>query len=100
MENDVIICRCNEVTAGEINEAIADGAHSVTGVKRRTCAGMGLCQGRTCRKMVYQMIHEKTGQDIADIEAGTVRPPVRPVKLGTLLNATDFSQQDRGNGNE
>ncbi len=86
MDDDVIICRCNEVTAGEIYKAIEEGAHSITGVKRRTTAGMGLCQGRTCKKLIARMIAEKTGKNPADIEMGTARPPVRPIRLGTLLN--------------
>ena len=46
MENDVIICRCMEVSKQEILDAIHDGADTVDGVKRRTHACMGLCQGK------------------------------------------------------
>lgn len=98
MEKDVMICRCNEVTAGEIYDAIEEGAHSITGVKRRTCAGMGLCQGRTCRKLVSRMIAEKTGMNMADIEEGTPRPPVRPLQLGALLEEKNLPAANRGNG--
>ena len=45
MGEELIICRCQEVTEKEILEAIADGATTVDGVKRRTRACMGLCQG-------------------------------------------------------
>ena len=45
MDEELIICRCQEVTQGEILEAIKDGATTVDGVKRRTRACMGLCQG-------------------------------------------------------
>ena len=40
MENDIIICRCQEVTRQEILDAIEQGATTVDGVKRRTRAGM------------------------------------------------------------
>ena len=43
-----IICRCEGVTKGEILEAIARGARSVDGVKRRVGSGMGRCQGGRC----------------------------------------------------
>ena len=42
MDNDIIICRCQEVTRQEILDAIADGAVTVDGVKRRTRAGENL----------------------------------------------------------
>lgn len=43
-----IICQCERVTKGEILEAIARGARTVDGVKRRTGSGMGRCQGERC----------------------------------------------------
>lgn len=61
-EDDILVCRCEEVTLGEIKKAIADGARTVTGVKLRTRAGMGLCQGRTCGKMVPGYLETAAGQ--------------------------------------
>lgn len=81
----VYICRCEEVTEEEIRQAIAEGAATVTGVKRRTGSCMGLCQGRTCRRLIVNMIARETGKNPADIETATVRPPVRPVTIGELL---------------
>ena len=40
MDDEIIICRCEEVTVGQINQAIHEGAVDVTGIKRRTRAGM------------------------------------------------------------
>ena len=82
--DDMIVCRCEEVTVGEIKNAIKEGARDIVGVKRRTRAGMGLCQGRTCEKLVSQIIASELG--ISPKEAGTssARPPVRPVTLGEL----------------
>ena len=67
-DDNIIICRCEEITLGEIKQAIRDGARDVTGVKRRTRAGMGLCQGRTCEKLVQQIIKEDLS--ILDIPTG------------------------------
>lgn len=82
--DDMIVCRCEEVTVGEIKKAIREGARDVVGIKRRTRAGMGLCQGRTCEKLVQQIIAQELG--ISPKEAGTssARPPVRPVSFGEL----------------
>ncbi len=49
MDDNVIICRCQEITYGEIVKAIEDGAISVTGVKKRVGSGMGSCQGQILR---------------------------------------------------
>jgi len=83
-DGDKIICRCEEVTEREILEAIDEGCDSVTWVKRRTRAGMGLCQGRTCGRLVVRMVARQTGQDIAEILPDTRRPPVRPIPLDIL----------------
>lgn len=53
-----IICRCESITEGEIIDAIHRpvGAKSLDGVKRRTRAGMGRCQGGFCSPKVMEII--------------------------------------------
>ena len=85
MDDNMIICRCEEITVGEIREAIRQGASSVDGVKRVTRAGKSLCQGRTCRTLVESIIAQETGQKLVDMEYPNTRPPVRLVKLSALL---------------
>ncbi len=82
--DDMIVCRCEEITVAEIKQAIKEGAKDVVGVKRRVRAGMGLCQGRTCEKLVQQLIVRELS--VTPKEAGTssARPPVRPVTFGEL----------------
>ncbi|HHY70788.1 MAG TPA: (2Fe-2S)-binding protein [Thermoanaerobacterales bacterium] len=81
------ICRCEEVTRKEIEEAIADGATTLAGIKRRTRAGMGLCQGRTCQRLITQMLSKV--KDSAEIEPPTSRPPVRAIKIGEIVEGED-----------
>ena len=83
-DDDIIICRCEEITLGEIKRAIREGARDVTGIKRRTRAGMGLCQGRTCEKLVQQILKEQLGEKAEKIGSSTSRPPVKPMTFGTL----------------
>jgi len=83
-KNDLIICRCEEVTEREILEAIKNGARSVNDIKRRTRAGMGLCQGRTCRRLASQILAKTQKIDLKEIPPSTFRPPVRPIKLRSL----------------
>lgn len=84
IDDEMLVCRCEEVTVGEIREAIAQGAFDVVGVKRRTRAGMGLCQGRTCEKMVQQILCQELGVGPDQVGSTSVRPPVRPISYGAL----------------
>ena len=84
MDNGLLICRCQEVTEAEIKAAIADGATTVDGVKRRTRAGMGLCQGKTCGRLVQQMITRQTGQNPAEVLPMKSRMPARRVKISSF----------------
>lgn len=79
--NDVLICRCNEVSLKEMKEAIKEGAITVKDVKKRTRAGMGLCQGRSCGKTVARIIANELKIPIEQVEMDTQRIPVRPVKI-------------------
>lgn len=82
--DDMLVCRCEEVTVGEIKKAIADGARDITGVKRRVRAGMGLCQGKTCEKLVQQILCAELGITPKEAGCSSARPPVRPITFGEL----------------
>jgi len=82
--DDMIVCRCEEVTLGEIKRAIAEGAVDLTGIKRRTRAGMGLCQGRTCESLIQRILAQELKKRVSDIVPGSARPPVVPVTFGVL----------------
>lgn len=56
-----IICRCETVTEAEIVDAIHRGATTVDGVKRRTRAGMGRCQGGFCAPRVMEILSRELG---------------------------------------
>lgn len=82
----VIVCRCEEVTGEQIEETIEDGATSVNEIKRCTRAGMGLCQGRTCRREIERILAKKTGRSLKDIVPFNYRQPVRPIKMKVMEN--------------
>ena len=56
-----IVCRCRGVSEGEVREAIRRGAVTVDGVKRRTGAGMGRCQGGFCLQRVLELLAAAQG---------------------------------------
>ena len=53
-----VICQCEGITKGEIMEAIARGARSVDGIKRRVGSGMGRCQGGRCAMQIAAILRE------------------------------------------
>ncbi len=83
-ENDIIVCRCEDVTLGEVRKAIREGATTLDEVKRITRAGMGPCQGRTCRLLVAGEIARYLGKPVSEILQSRYRPPVKPIKMGEL----------------
>ena len=64
-----IVCRCEQVSEGEILDAIRRplGARSLDGVKRRVRAGMGRCQSGFCSPRIMDILAEEWGVDVADI---------------------------------
>lgn len=64
-----VICRCETITEGEIVDAIhrTPGAKSLDGVKRRTRAGMGRCQGGFCSPRVMEILARELGVDQSQI---------------------------------
>ena len=85
--DDLVICRCEEITRGEIKAAILNGIQTLNGVKRVTRAGMGLCQGQTCQQLVARLLAEELGINAADIDPTTARGPVRPLRLEVFANS-------------
>lgn len=85
----VFVCRCEEVTIEELEAAIADGAVTMNEVKRWTRAGMGLCQGKSCSKLVMKILARRTGKDPSEIKPATHRNPVRPMPIGSMTKEED-----------
>lgn len=86
LDDDVIVCRCENVTAGRIREAARTGAPDPNQVKAATRAGMGPCQGRQCGYPVSRLIAEV--HDLKPEEVGffNIRPPFKPVTIGELAS--------------
>lgn len=84
-EHERIICRCQELTQEDVLQAIRDGATTVNGVKKRIRSGMGLCQGKTCERLIAQIVAEQTGRNPSELLPPTSRAPVRPVDISAFL---------------
>ena len=86
MSNESIVCRCSDLDINEIRALIAKGYTSVDEIKRIARLGMGPCQGRTCTPIVLQELARATGKNIADLNPGTYRPPVKAIKMGAIVD--------------
>lgn len=80
-DDDMIICRCEEVTKGEIRRAVHEGLYTITEVRRFLRCGMGLCQGQTCAKLVKGIIARELGVSPAELDPATSRAPMRPLEM-------------------
>jgi len=92
--DDLIICRCEEITLKEIVDAIDAGCRSIDEVKRVTRAGMGPCQGRTCTRLVQRLLAERLGVPPGQLEGMTVQFPVRPVRIASIVAAEFAANED------
>jgi NADPH-dependent 2,4-dienoyl-CoA reductase/sulfur reductase-like enzyme len=85
-DDGTIVCRCEEVTVGQIRAAVARGVTGPNQLKVFTRCGMGPCQGRLCNLTVTELVASLRG--ITPEQAGTyrARPPFKPVTLGELAS--------------
>ena len=80
-----LLCRCEEVTAGQVRESLRGRAHlGPDGVKIATRAGMGPCQGRQCAASLTRLVAETHGGTPDSIGFLRIRPPLKPLTLQEL----------------
>ena len=83
MHEDTVLCRCEEVTVGEVVRAAREWGATRT-IKQLTRAGMGQCQGRICGTLVAQIAARESGKTMQEIGLDSPRPPIKPIPLGAL----------------
>lgn len=86
-EQNTILCRCEDLTQERILACIRKGCRTIDEIKRMTRAGMGPCQGRTCRMLIAQELSAYYRIPMEDILMPGFRPPVKPVPMGVLADA-------------
>lgn len=83
---DTVVCRCEDVTAAELHDRVAEGAASMLQLKAATRCGMGRCQGRNCQITLAAMVADAQGLAVDALSWPRVRPPARPILLGDLMH--------------
>lgn len=87
--DDTIVCRCEEITAGQIRAVVQVGNPGPNQVKAFTRAGMGPCQGRQCGHAVTRIIAEMEGRTPDEVGYYSIRPPLKPITLGELASLAE-----------
>ena len=82
--DETIVCRCEEITLGEIRRQMNNGFYTMQSVKKATRSGMGICQGRICGPIIFDVIGAFSQQQPAEIGFTSARAPVKTVLLKAL----------------
>jgi NADPH-dependent 2,4-dienoyl-CoA reductase/sulfur reductase-like enzyme len=81
---ETIVCRCEEVTAAQIQDAVALGCPGPNQLKSFLRCGMGPCQGRLCGLTVTELIAEARHVSPQEVGYYRIRPPVKPITVAEL----------------
>lgn len=82
--DELMVCRCEEITLGSMRRAAREGASTAEELKRFTRMTMGSCQGRVCQGILERIQTEFSAERPSPSPFPGHRPPVRPVSLGEL----------------
>jgi len=94
-DRDIIICRCEDGTLADVKDAIHRlGLRSVEEIKRVKRFGMGHCQGKTCGKIIAQIISQELGIPYEDIKPATPRQPAKNIRLDKFANYNGGKNED------
>mgnify|MGYP006307434803 CR=1 FL=1 len=92
--NDVMVCRCRDVTEEEIKKAISEGYDTLELLKMKTKVGTGTCGGRTCLPIVKRIMSRETGRKPQDMDLPQERSPIIPVPLRFAAGEKDGDSND------
>lgn len=84
--DETVVCRCEEVTAGDIRRVAKTGCAGPNQAKAFSRAGMGPCQGRMCGLTVSQLMAEAHNTPVSEVGYYNIRSPIKPVTLGELAS--------------
>jgi sarcosine oxidase, subunit alpha len=79
-----LVCFCNDVTARDLCDGIAEGFDRIEMLKRYTTSTMGPCQGRMCQLAAIGLCSRETRRAMSETGVTTSRPPAPSISLGAL----------------
>ncbi|WP_050478674.1 NAD(P)/FAD-dependent oxidoreductase [Herbaspirillum rhizosphaerae] len=88
--DDLVICRCEEITAGQLRRGVLqEGAVEINRLKALTRVGMGRCQGRVCGAAAVEILSQASGLSVAETGRLRVQAPVKPIPVSAALAAEE-----------
>jgi NADPH-dependent 2,4-dienoyl-CoA reductase/sulfur reductase-like enzyme/Fe-S-cluster-containing hydrogenase component 2/bacterioferritin-associated ferredoxin len=90
--DEIIVCRCERVSVGEIRKWIQSGVRDFNELKALTKVGMGACGGKTCTPLIERIFREE-GISPNEITPGTKRPLFIEVPLGIFASTKDKKEE-------
>lgn len=81
--DDIVVCRCENVTAGAVRQLATQGL-GPNQMKAALRCGMGPCQGRLCGNTVAQIIADTRGTAPRPSDYYNIRAPLKPVSIGEI----------------
>ena len=86
--DELIVCRCEEVSAGELRACVRDtGARELNRLKAFTRIGMGRCQGRVCAPAAARLLARAVGCELKEVGRLRGQAPVKPLPIGLRHDA-------------
>lgn len=92
-DDETIVCRCEEITAGSLRANIRAGATDMNLIRGVARCGMGPCQGRNCSVTLARLLTEDNPQGVTPPVPFRARPPLRPLPLGALARLTGLDPE-------
>lgn len=93
-EDSTVVCRCEEISAGDIRARVALGVPGSNQLKSMTRTGMGPCQGRVCGVAVSSIIAHARGERPECGDYYRIRPPLKPLPLIELAAYPEERSQE------
>jgi NADPH-dependent 2,4-dienoyl-CoA reductase/sulfur reductase-like enzyme len=85
--DDVTVCRCEEVRAGDIRDVVREGHWEINRVKAHCRVGMGRCQGRMCGAAAAEIIACESQRAVSEIGRLRAQAPIKPLPFGLEVEA-------------
>ncbi|MBV4456059.1 MULTISPECIES: FAD/NAD(P)-dependent oxidoreductase [Pseudomonas] len=80
--DELILCRCEEVSVGDVRAVVDEGHWEINRVKAHCRVGMGRCQGRMCALAAAEIVAERSGRGIENIGRLRGQAPIKPLPFG------------------
>lgn len=90
-----LVCRCEDVTLADLEDAITRGYTHIESLKRYTGFGTGWCQGKWCVAICARVLDSRGGSANFPI---TPRPPIHPIALADLAGLAQLAEEDEKSG--